>query len=140
MKHDLIIHYTPNEITRIVSKSICPVCKEKLDNNVETSNIGELVCSTTACLDTDDHYNIMFEYKDPKHILLITQVINFTEENKHYYITSWKDGDEHTEIEVKDLESDEFMHKYFDKQRIFNFNKFNRSEWIKELKTMMLLG
>ncbi len=142
MKHDLIIHYTPNEITQIVEKSVCPVCKERLDANIETSKIDDLICSYTSCLSINDHYNIMWEYKDPKHILLITQVIDIIEENMCYNISLYKDKDnnEHTDIQMKDTDSDEFINRYFTKERIFDFKKFNRKQWVKELKTMALLG
>ena len=139
MKYDLLIHYTPNEISRIIEKSVCPVCKDSLDTNSETSKLDELICSTTSCLDVEDHYHIMWEYKDPKNILLTTQVIEIIEENKKYDITLYQGNTDLTHISIIDNDSNETISNYYD-ERIFNFKKFNRKQWLKEIKTMMLLG
>lgn len=140
MQYDLIIYYTPNEIARLIDKSVCPVCKEKLGSSIESYKIDGLICSYTACLDMADHYNITLKYKDPKHILHTSQLITIIEENKYYHITLSSDDYEHTDIQVGEMDTDEFISKSFYKERIFDFKKFNHKKWVKEIKTIMLLG
>lgn len=135
---------TPPDIERFLILNPCPICGENLIVEIDTENItfGDQTSrySTRAkCLDIYDCYYIDIEYEDPKKILKTTEIVHLEEDEWWYVIIFERNLDTlRTDIEVWD-DNDKPIKLSFRNEKVLDLSKFNKKQWIRDIKIWMML-